>query len=240
MQTKPENLPQSTETVTNGNTLMPSQQPQSEYPSSMWYQHIADLPLRKYIDCTVDNNLYALVISGKPTDEQLQEAWLTINEEYADAIGDSERSLIIKLHKEIAEISITLSQCALIIEILSIVVSKQDPRILKYQKDLNNMLNQRFTYEVENRAKEMQTATRLLKGFKLKLALKEEQLRGFTSKDTGDKKAITREYFQSALISLSDFAKYQIPDTITTYEFCERIKRIHVYLQEQKLKGHGK
>lgn len=229
----------STEKETNGNTSTHSQPQPLASPTSKWYHHITELPLRKYIDCIVDENLQALTISGFPSAEDLQKAWLNITEEYADAMGDSERSLITKLYREITELSISLTQCAMIIEVLSVFVSEKDERILRYQKDLNSMLNQRFTFKVDKRKAEMARASRLLKGFDLKLALKQDQLKAMQAKQKGSNTPINREYFQSALISLSDFAKYHVSDMITTYEYCERCKRIHEYVQKAKIKPHA-
>jgi hypothetical protein len=76
---------------TTGSTDQPQPPLQPESPSATFYRSISNLPLFKYRDCTVNGNLSALIISGFPPESELRSAWLDIQQEYADVIGDNEQ-----------------------------------------------------------------------------------------------------------------------------------------------------
>src|ERR1044072_6283374 len=77
----------------NTESVTPSRHMQTTIPSAKWYHRITELPLSRFVDCLVDDTIYALVLSGKPTDEELNAAWVSIQGEYAEAIGNHEYRL---------------------------------------------------------------------------------------------------------------------------------------------------
>lgn len=204
-------------------------------PSAKWYQHITELPLNRFIDCLVDGNIYALVITGKPTDEELMTAWGNIQTEYADAIGNHEYRLYVNLFKEVTLLSVNLQLIMTAIEILEDVYSKE------LTGKLNKLLSSNITLDPADPEKYKSSLKRFdmrSKGLKIDLDLKQIQLKAMEAKinKPGDKP--TREYYHSVLITLSDHAKYQIPDSITVFEFCDRMKRFVNYCEQaQRNKG---
>lgn len=211
----------------NGSTVMPSTLIEAVIPSNKWYRNITDLPLNKYIECAVDGNLAALIISGYPSQEQLESAWLEIAEQYADMMGDAEHKLYIKLYKELIILNIEYQQILSLIKVLTLV------KFELFEQKLNEILFTNFSFTT-NREKELDTCFRLSKSTLLKIDMKKAQLDGL--KDKGEKKGKgpTREYFQSILITLSDHSKYPVLDSITTFEFCERLKRFTQFVEKQK------
>lgn len=236
MQQKPELPKPSTSTsIPSDGNLQTLQTPQKgSSTSGKWFHSITELPLSKYIDCAVDENIYALVISGHPTREELEHAWLDITGQYADAMGDNERGLIVKLYSEITQISILWQQAVCLVDILNKF------KYQKFEKLLNSILNQKFKFTDEKRRDELQKCTKLCKGFELRIMAKRQQLDGLTAKNAGEAAGkLTREYFHSALITISDFSKFHISENITTFEFCERIRRITEYARVNKTKPNG-
>src|SRR5205809_845314 len=79
-----------------------------EQPSQMasilskWYHNINELPLSKFIQVVVNQNIFALIIAGQPTQNDLLEAWEEICSGYEDAIGTNEHKLFSILFKEVA------------------------------------------------------------------------------------------------------------------------------------------
>jgi hypothetical protein len=182
----------------------------------------------------VDGNLTALTISGYPTQEQLESAWIEIAEQYAEMMGDAEHKMYIKLYKELVFLNIEYQQILSLIEVLTIVVYKP------FEQKLNELLFTNFSFTT-NREKDLDTCHRLSKSTLLKIDMKKAQLDGLKEKweETTDKTP-TREYFQSVLITLSDYAKYPVQETITTFEFCERVKRFTQFVEKQKAEKNGR
>jgi hypothetical protein len=217
----------------NGSTATPSTPIEIATQLSKWYLSITDLPLDKYIECVVDGNLSALVISGYPTQEELEAAWLEIAEQYADAMGDAEHRMYIKLYKELVYLNIEYKQILSLIEVLTIVVYKP------FEQKLNELLFTNFSFTA-NREKELDTCFRLSKSTLLKIDMKKAHLDGLKEKGEDTDKTPTREYFQSILITLSDYSKYPVQETITTYQFCERVKRFTQFVEKQKAEKNGR
>jgi hypothetical protein len=183
--------------------------------------------LNKYIECAVDGNLAALIISGYPSQEQLENAWFEIAEQYAEFMGDAEHKMYIKLYKELVFLNIEYQQILSLIEVLAIVIYKP------FEQKLNELLFTNFSFTA-NREKELDTCFRLSKSTLLKIDMKKAQLDGLKEKGENKSKGPTREYFQSILITLSDHSKYPVLDSITTFEFCERVKRLTQFVEKQK------
>jgi hypothetical protein len=220
---------QSTRNKENGGSQKHSQPTQTDTTSPKWYQSITELPLSKFIEVAVDGNYAALIKSGFPSESQLHEAWFGIYQEYIDAMGDNNQAMIMRLYSEITQLSITLAQVQSLIDILSVYKYK------KFEAQLNKLLASNFAFD-KTRAQDLQKCDRLAKGIGLKVTIKTAQLESITKKnEVGDTK-VSREYFQSVLITLSDFSKYDINDSITTFQFCERVRRFGTYLQSKKNK----
>ena len=54
------------------------------------FQNIYKLPLTTYIDIITTNDLKLLVISGNPTNEEIEAHWSKLQDEYIEAIGGDE------------------------------------------------------------------------------------------------------------------------------------------------------
>jgi hypothetical protein len=68
--------------------LLNSKQPSKEESSGTKLLHrINDVPLSVFIDCICDNDYKGLIISGKPTNEEIATAFEAIYEQYIEAVG---------------------------------------------------------------------------------------------------------------------------------------------------------
>jgi hypothetical protein len=190
-------------------------------PASAWYRSITTLPLTKFIDVAVDKNYAALVISGFPDPQELVKTWGEIQQQYADAIGDTEHSVYKMLFGEINLLLIKYQEIQLLVKTL---------RWFYYAplaEQINDLLNTAFEfnpYDNEAYQKQLDICLNMSKAFKIDCDLKSIHFKSIQDKNTGG--GYTREYFQSILITLSDYAKYQIEENITVFQFCERIKRL--------------
>lgn len=215
----------------NIESARPSMHTNNDIPSSEWYRSIFHLPLGRFIDVAVDNNLSSLIIQGFPSQIELQLAWEDIKVEYSDALGDSENRLFLSLNKEVAILSLTLKQIEILIELLSEIYYPQ------FADELNKLLRINYQFNpdnVEDYRKKLKSCYNRSRSIKIEIDLKTMRLRALEEKHGSSKAPYTRKYFQSVLITISDHAKYQIQDSITVSEYCERLRRFNDYCEQMK------
>lgn len=206
-----------------------------------YHQALDELPLNKFIECIVDGNLAALIISGIPAEDQLKTAWENISQQYIERIGTSEYKMYIALYKEINTLKISLNQ-------INIIAQREaegiEPGILrlyyveKLAQELNSLLrtNCKFNYaDAKSYHAELDKCIRRSKSIKIQLDLKLLTFDAIEKKNKGKKgQKMDREYFTSILVTLSDHAKYHIADNIKMGEYCERLKRFIQYCEKSK------
>jgi len=213
------------------------------------YQNITNLPLSKFIDCIVDGNLSALIITGFPDFKRLQSAWNNILQDYSEAIGTGEYRLYISLYKEISLLKIDYESIHTIVDALRsiqefIVINDYDVNEDVYScqkvlcKELNKLLHTSCRFNNRDDIsyhEELNKCIRRTGGLKIRLDLK---LLAFAEieKKAKDGKKMDRAYFDSMLITISDHAKYEIGENITVSKYCERIKRYNLYCESLKSK----
>lgn len=200
--------------------------------SSQYYQHIADLPLSKFIEVATNGNFFALVISGQPSLDDLRIAWESIVSEYGEAVGSGQQELSTNLYKQIVKLETTIAQIEMLVRAL------EKTYCGKFVTLLNGLLTTSFVFDVDKPQeynKKLQACISRSKGFKITLDLKVAQYNAINKK-TEQGEAMTKEAFIGVLITLSDHAKYPIHDNITVFEYCERIKRLNEYIRKMDKK----
>lgn len=182
-----------------------------------------------FVDCIVDDNLHSLVISGKPTDDELAEAWGNILSEYTDAIGNNEYKLYVGLYKEISILKLTYHQILNAVSVLKHTYSEY------LCNELNRLLGQRCVFNWNDQPSYQEALNKCLrrsKSIKISIDLKVIQFEGIQKKHKDEnRQEYTRAYFDTVLINLSDHAKYEIQDTITVGKYCERVTRLNKYIE---------
>lgn len=214
-----------------GLTGLSGRKPQQGLNTPVMYRSITQLPLHRYIDADVDGNLHALVITGKPTDEELQTAWGEITEQVSEIGGGAEYKLYMSLFKEIAIYDLTLKQIEYLVSVLQYAYSRS------LCDELNKIGGTSFKLDpTDNQTyqEELKRCLRRSGGMKIKMDLKVAQFEAMQKKFEGKKTKPTREFYQAVLNNLSDHAKYLVPDTITVYQYYDRLKRLNQYYEAQK------
>lgn len=179
----------------------------------------------------VHGDLSVLVISGNPSLEEIEAAWFDISAQYSDAMGDAEFKMYVKLYKEIAILSADLDCIYILIDILQTTYNED------FLRELNKLLKTSMVLDPEKPVEYVATLKRCYnrsKGLKIEVDLKRLQFEAIHKKFNGQGKKPTMEYFDSILITLTDHAKVRVDDTISVYEFCERIKRFNNYYETFK------
>jgi len=203
-----------------------------------YYQCISELPLHRFIECLVDGNLKALVIEGSPENKDLQQAWEGIQIEYLDAIKDDEYRLLLNMRKDLHVYEISLVQMEFLIDVL------RDYYVKEFVDELNLLLGSKLSFDVTDNGayeRDLKAAWNRSRGTKIAMDIKQRALESLEKNQSSKQtQKPTREYFQNMLIVLSDHVKYQIPETITTWEFCNRIRRLRQYYDHAKLRQHAR
>jgi hypothetical protein len=188
----------------NSSTALPKSQLGEITTSLNLFRSITLLPLSRFIDIVVDENLYALVISGTPTEQELIAAWDEIRMQYAEAMKDGEYRLLTSIINEYHRLSITYEQVLKCIEIL------KDRYVIQFAKRLNRYLSTSYKFDVrfpidyDNDLKRAKNNTAgLMLDLKMKQAAYDQAVKK-QSAGSGDKS--TREYFISILTTLSNHA----------------------------------
>ncbi len=216
-----------------------------------YHKTVHDLPLSKFIDCIVENNLSALIISGLPTEQQLHESWENIMNEYTEIIGTQEYRMYVQIFKEISLLKITLQQINAIAHkgTENLDIDDKDyfaTGILRltydeyFAKELNILLRTdcKFNWlDQKSYHAELDKCISRSKSIKIKIDLKNIQFEAIEEKNKNKSAAkIDRQYFTSILITLSDHAKFRIDENIKMSEYCERVKRFSDYCESMKSK----
>ncbi len=194
----------------------------SQVPLSKYYSSIHQLPLNRFIDCMVDDNLHALVISGDPNMSLVAEAWNDIREQYSLCIGNSQVSNYVKRLNEINQLKANIDMIYELIQVL------RHRYVKRFADRLNDLLFTEFVFDISNLTeydKLLNGCYNRTAGLKMRLDMLIINFKAIQEANQVNYKKPTREYFLSMLVTLSDFAQFMIPDTITVFEFCERIKR---------------
>ena len=212
------------------------------------YTSITELPLNKFQDALIDGNLSALIISGFPTKEQLEETWAGIQAQCADIAGTLEHKLYISTFREIHLLSTELEQIEDTIGYLQAWAGSPIPEemLIPHWNKLEKLMYETFRFTPSDKQAYLQQLKGVYnrsRSIKINVDLKNLQLKQleeqFNAQGATGKKP-TREYFRAVLISLSDSVAYLIPDTITVFDFYERIRRANEQSRQlSKQRKHG-
>jgi hypothetical protein len=218
----------------NTDTARLSTQSQTDIISPKWYRNIIELPLSRFIDASVDGNLYALVKEGIPEPQDIIEAWKNIRIEYSDTVKNSDYVSFAKLDRDLTQLRIKYKQIHIAIDQLECFYTEN------FHKKLNEALSYNFKLDVSNPElydAEIKRARNRSKEIKITIDLNKMTHESMWAKmlESGD--VLTREYFEKTLIALSDFSEYRLrADDMSVFEYCERIRRMNAYYDSQKKK----
>jgi hypothetical protein len=202
--------------------------------SYKYYQSISDTPLKNFIDVAVNNNIYALIISGKPTDTELLNAWSNIYTEYTDNIGNGEHKLYTSVFSEVMYLTAKYKNILVLIEALQ---NSNKFRIFHTEayQTLNKLVGSNFPFSAQDCDANEEYLKKCLnrsKGLKIRLDLQGVKLDSLKEKSTGE--PVTKKYFTSILNTLSQFAGFHIDDNITVESYCDWVQRFNSYCEKLK------
>lgn len=177
-----------------------------------------------FIDCLVDGDLSALVISGEPTKKELADAWEHIFLEYCSLTASVSNNPSLSLLREINDLK------AKIIIVNNIV----DFLRLRWDADLIKILNQlslscTLSKDDEQYEKKLNSVLNRSKRWYTRLEAAKKELEKLREENKAE-----RSYFDETLNAMSSLYKYQVnSQTLTVTRFClaltKMVKQAELY-----------
>lgn len=233
---KKKQLP-STEKGSNSDTASTIKQSPTECSSLKLFRSIDDLPLSRFIDLVVDDNLFALVISGTPTERDLLTAFDQVQREYAEVMKDGEFDLLNKTMREINRLNLLYEQILELVGVLRRYYNEKLARLLTKYLGYNLNLNPKLTEDYD---KALDRAINRSKSILIDIKLKSSQLEAMQEKQQTETTKPTRRHFQGVLIALSNHVGFSITDNITVFEYCNRVHQLNKYLDQLNRERNGR
>lgn len=193
-----------------------------------WYRDCSKLPLDCFIDCLVDGDLTALIISGNPTEKELSDAWEHIFLEYCELTSSVSHNASFGLLKEINDLKAKIIIVNNTVEYLSI----------RWDADLVNILNQlslncTLKSEDEQYQKKLRGVLARSKQWYTRLETAKKEL-----EESHKSNKIERSYFDEMLNAMSTMNKYQVDSrTLTVSRFCKALARMAKQAEMYQIKA---
>jgi hypothetical protein len=202
--------------------------PNTDIPqSASYYQTIFELPLFKFEEVLLTENLNALTITGFPSQQELYEAWKEIMCEYSEAMGNGEYRVIERLMVEINDLSIKHT----LINTGAESLKNEYSQIIAYWINFHLRTKYEFKWGNPKYIEDIESCIRRAKGFKVTKELKQEQLKAIEAKmNAGESKQIDKNYFTQMLIILGRYNHYKINKDIFVNEYCTYVNDYASYV----------
>lgn len=210
------------------------------------------LPLHTFIDILVgepdpDNedhilhNYSLLIVEGEPPVELLINTWKDLLFQYNDAFTDDGQKQYVAALVEYQHAKSNYDRVNSYIEMLNLYF------LPKWAKELNRLVDAQFKFNPENREEYLGMLKRCASRNKanlIRFQLAEEQLSKFAKMRVSEEFKPDRGYFTRVMINLKNKNNREIPDTISTFEFCELVNQYTAWVkmmeaENNKLKKRG-
>lgn len=197
------------------------------------YNDIDLTPLSVFIACFCRHEYQALIIEGEPTEAELMDAWTTIYAQSVDICGSQNSQYVLELQKdiELLQYKITTTEGA-----LKLLAIKHDDRIVAILRGLKYDT----THLVEGHLRYKRNLVEIesdLPPLKMKLEVKEKELKDFNAMQDEDGKESTEDSFRDMLVRLSRYMRGQLlrPTEIMAGEYFRILKDyIQYYSSKQR------
>jgi len=164
-----------------------------------------------------------LIISGNPSQAEIDAAWFQIYAEYIDLSLNTDIKYSLRLTNEELHLKSRLMRIDLCVKGLRLLIENnmQDQSLVE---TLKNDYNFRLVYDWNNKEsflRDLNTVVSRSQRWDIQAQLKRVEIEAYQAKDKGEKP--NRVYFTTILIRLSDHAGYRLTgDNLTVAEFAIR------------------
>lgn len=188
--------------------------------TSTWslYRSIKELPFGNFKTCLLDKDLTALIISGEVPHETLERTWDEIQEEFSLQIGGDVKTNIRKI---------------MLVETLNSRITRLTTTLLLFIKEpieeLVEVFNKEgWNYPTEDLRHYVQCVRNEISTLQLKFENEKKKL----EKDPPEEQ--THETYADLMAEICKREGRQIPDSITTFEFCRYYNRLLKHFENLK------
>jgi hypothetical protein len=196
---------------------------------------IHTLPFHIFRKVILTGNLKLL---GEGEEMDLAIVWEDILEGYADALGETDTDGYLIARRELLYYQSQKYLVAVLIELLRVTY------VLKWAKMLNKILRANFQFDphnIEEYFKYLDRCVNRSRGFELQVTLALEKVRAIEEKKQGNALVPTDEFFERVLLNLHEFSNWQFDNNeITTFQYCELVKRYQQHIEYLKTKKNGR
>lgn len=232
--------------VTTSALPIDSLQKSPDSRTSLLHTTCETLPLSAFINALCDDNKSGLIISGQPSQADIDAAWFSVYAQYIDLSLNADIKYSLRLTNEELHLKSKLMRIDLCVKGLLMLIQNnmQDDELVNI---LKNDYNFRYAYDwnnLESFLRDLNAVVSRSQKWDIQAQLKRTEIEAYEAKTKGEKP--DRIYFTTILIRLSDHAGFRInSDTLSTAEFAIRkqdyINHIEqVNIQKQQQKQHGR
>ena len=197
---------------------------------AMCYLSIHNLPMPVFIDCLTTKDLSGLVLSGRPTGQQMEDAWAGIMSQYSEQIARREVEMALKDLRYLAVKEYRIGVIELLLQLLN---SRPNEMLFEQLYTFGYPLP-RKTYTAENFAAVLKVFVGHFRLERTQYKLAEEQ------STIGKKEQITSQYdwgyFEDAISAICLTMKMPLISLhdLTVGQYCAYVNRYADYLRTLK------
>lgn len=193
---------------------------------------IHKIPLNVFIDALVDHDFSGLILEGEPDEAEISAAWENILNEYNDALGDDGNKAYVIAYREYMQARINYDMVNQYIELLN------NYYVPKWADELNFMVNGTFDFQgavnrdIDEYRGMLKNCFARNKANLMRVNLAKIKIEEF-AKVQGAATAVKpdRGYFTKVMVNLKNKNNREIPETISTYEFCVLVSQYQQYVK---------
>lgn len=182
------------------------------------YQDIAELPMYKFMSCLSEKSLEGLIVSGKPTKQELRERWQKLYDEYFEHKEDLEDLFISAFIKRISAVLPLIPGARIVLT--SMVNAPADDK----RRAINSLLGTSFTFEGGNLMPEIHTCFDALDNLEKLVYEQREYIKTIAAGTQANN--FTPEYYKAFIELLKPIyqSKKVVSESITVYEFLDLLR----------------
>jgi hypothetical protein len=197
-----------------------------------------DLMLDKFKHCLLKEEYSPLIISGQPSETELNDAWNFIISEFALLSGNEKFERMITLTREINAAVLKFNRVEIYVRILLRAVDEPSMFSEVLVKELKRYgYPGQYDPKIKSRyVDELEAAYSKAKSLLVSAKLKQDELKKLEKEMLAGK--ADSQYFDKSLIDLSGFYKYQVLEhNISVQKFCLMVKDMNRIIKLQNSKN---
>lgn len=202
--------------------------------------NISRLQLLDFIECCVHNKYDSIILDGKPTDEQIGEAWLRLLSQYYIARKDDSNSTRNEILSRMNELRLRASIITMLLNSLGMIYS---PKLIQTLKDYDPAFEQ-FTFSESTINDDLQLVKNMELNYDIEYGQLKDDLEALerNTRDKSGNQVVTGEQvFYDYVAAYNEVFKTGLSvDTMSTMTYANNCHRYDEYVQSMDSGGLSK